>query len=200
VRSADLMSRIGEMYEKHPVYPINFTFDESHKSTLKKLKVFSFIRRVQTIVLDGVVIEAKISTDILNGASQWNIEMYDPNICTWNQPTSLRELLHSDTVTAVETLRLHKATAQLVVELSWSVSQGDMNWTATRTSCLHAVLREGISAQEILLHQKLRHIQTFNLIESDRSVLVNVSVLNNLKNLQSIDLSVTNVVDLSALA
>ncbi len=68
MRSANLMSRIGEMYEN--VYPITFTFDESDVPKLKKLKVFSFIRRVQTVVLEGVVIEAKISIDVLNGASQ----------------------------------------------------------------------------------------------------------------------------------
>jgi Leucine-rich repeat (LRR) protein len=77
------------------------------------------------------------------------------------------------------------------------VTGGDLNWTATKTFRPTVLQREGISAEEIFLNPKLRNIQTLNLIEFDRSVLVDILVLANL---ESLILSSTNVVDVSALA
>jgi hypothetical protein len=68
-----------------------------------------------------------------------------------------------------------------------------MNWTATKTSRLEAVPRVGISSKEILLNQKLRNLQTLTLNELDRSVMDDVSVLAQLSQLESLNLSKTNV-------
>ena len=74
-----------------------------------------------------------------------------------------------------------------------------MHWTATKTTSIQYVKRGQISAEEILLNQKWRNIQTLTLEELDRSVLVSDSVLAKLEHLESLDLSYTNIVDVSAL-
>ena len=75
------------------------------------------------------------------------------------------EVVKSPTVTAVTSLSeqsdFDHLTVDLVIELSWSVTEGDMSWTVTKTS--HAdkfdrFLGE-ISAEEgILVKEKLRNI------------------------------------------
>jgi Leucine-rich repeat (LRR) protein len=143
-----------------------------------------------------MVIEAKHSgpTGESIRSTEWHYGMADPNVWAWKQPTSLRGILQSDTVTTVKNLHLYEGTAYLVVELSWFVSGGDINWTTTKTTCQLYAQTEGVSTEEILLNPKLRNIQTLKLSEFDRSVLA------NLENLESLDLSYTNVVDVSSLA
>jgi hypothetical protein len=145
-----------------------------------------------------MVIEAKHSetTGGPSGSTEWHYGMADPNVWAWEQPTSLSGILQSTRVTAVKSLLLAEL-AGLVVELSWFVSGGDVNWTTTKTSRLLSVKREGVSAEEIPLNQKLRNIQTLRLMDCDRSLLVNFSILAKL---ESLNLSHTNVVDVSAMA
>ncbi len=198
MRCADWISQVKEIYKNDPMYLLTLTFHQADLPSLKKLDVFSFISRVQTVVFEGaerLVIEATHSGT--SGSTAWLDGMSDPNVWTWNQPTSVRDVLLSDTVTAVNSLKLKEETADLVIDLSWSITGGDMNWTVTKTTRLESVQREGISAEEIFLNQKLRNIQT---LKFDRSVLVNLSALAILTNLESLDLSLTNVVDVSALA
>jgi hypothetical protein len=204
VRSVNLINKINEIYGNSRIYPITLTFYQKDVLLLKELDVLSFIRRAQTVVFEGaerMVIEAKHSgtTCESSGSTEWHYGMADPNVWTWEQPTSLREILNSDTVTAVRRLDLEeeRETAELVVELSWIVFGGDINWTTTKTSGLLSAQRGDVSAEEILLNPKLRNIQTLKLMECDRAVLVNVSTLANL---ESLDLSWTDVVDVSALA
>jgi hypothetical protein len=181
--------------------------DDVPSHILPRLDIFNFIRRVQSVLFDTGYFQWLGSADVCNGASIWSMEMYDPKaaVWAWNQPHFLFEVLESHTVTAVKSLCFSTFapfydTADLVVELAWSVTAGDMNWTATKTCPVHDVQLEGISAEEILLNQKLRFIQALKLTEFDRSVLANVFVLAHLKNLESLSLFDTNVVDVSALA
>jgi hypothetical protein len=205
VRSADLIKKIEEKYGNRQIYPVTLTFHQDDVPSLLELEVFRFIRRVQTVVLEGeepMVIEAKHSE---SGTSepQWGLYiygMYHPNFLAWNQPSSLRDVLQSHPVKEVKTLELWEETADLVIELSGSVSAGDMSWTVTKTSRLHKVQRAGISAEEILMNHKLTNIQTLTLTEFDRSVLLDVSVLAQLENLESLNLTLTDFVDISALA
>jgi hypothetical protein len=203
VRSVNLQNKINEMYGNSPIFPITLTFHQHDAPSLKELDLLSLIRRVGTVVFEGderTVVEASHSeigaSTVLNGANQWDIEMYN----AWERPSSLRGILSSETVTAVKSLNLQEEIAFLVIELSWFVTEGDMNWTVMKTCRLHAIQREGIAAEEILIDEKLRNIDRLTLIEFDRSVLVNVSVLANLKNLNYLDLSLTEIVDVSALA
>jgi Leucine-rich repeat (LRR) protein len=183
---------------------MTLTFHQDDVPSLKELDVLSFIRRVKTVVFEGderMVIEAKHSgtTGESSGSSQWHYGMADPNVWAWEQPTSLREIFNSDTVTAVKSLHLSERTAFVVFELSWYVFGGDKNWTTTKTSGLLSVQRGDVSAEEILLNPKLRNIQTLKLSECDRSVLVNVSTLANLESL-NLRLTNTSVVDVSGLS
>jgi hypothetical protein len=203
VRSGELIRKIKKMYGNVSIYPITLTFSQADVPLLKQLDVFSFIRRVQTVVIEGaerMVIEAGNLDTADVRTTQWDIRMYDPKFWVWSQPPSLRGILQSETVTAVKTLRLHPEIAHLFVGLSWSVTAGDINWTFTKTSRLHTVKRGGISVKDVLLNRKLRYIQSLTLIDFDSSVLVNDSVLANLENLESLILPSTHAVDLSALA
>jgi Leucine-rich repeat (LRR) protein len=125
--------------------------------------------------------------------------MYDPNFWTWTQPHSLMETLESDRVTAVKSIELREDFSFLVIELSRSATEGDKNWRATKTSSLHGVKREGISAQDIFLNPKMRSLQTLTLSEFDRSVIDDVSVLAKLTTLKSLNLSKTKIENISAL-
>jgi hypothetical protein len=82
--------------------------------------------------------------------------MAEPNVWSWEQPTSLSEILQSTRVTAVKSLDLKEGDAELVIELPWFVFGVDVNWTATKTFSARSVEREGVSAEEILLNEKLR--------------------------------------------
>ncbi len=199
---SSLIAEVETHFSDVPIYPITLTFNQDDVPSLKELDVVSFIRRVQTVVFEGsqrMVISASHSETTI-GSSEWHYGMSDPNVWVWEQPTSLSGILSSETITAVNTLDLKENSADLVMELSWFVSGGDINWTTMKKSRVRSVKREGVYAEEILLNQKLRNIQTLKLSEFDRSVLVNVSVLANLENLESLDLCQTKVVDISALA
>jgi hypothetical protein len=205
INSPTLRAKIEEHFLNVSIYPLSLTFHQDDVPSLKGLGVLNFITRVHTVVFEGteqLVIEANPSElgalDLLNGAIQWDIGMYEPNFWAWILPTSFKGILESETVT-VRSLNLEQEIAELVIELSRFVTDGDINWTVKKTSPVKHVPRDGLSAEEILTHQKLRIIQTLRLPEFDRSVLVNVSVLANLESLQSLDLSFTNVVDVSAL-
>jgi hypothetical protein len=115
--------------------------------------------------------------------------MYDPNAAfwTWNQPQSIEELLASETVISVKTLSVRADTAFLTMELSWSVTGGNMKWTGTKPSRVQAVWGEGISSREINGFNKLRDLHT--LIVEDLEQVIDVSVLAKLTNLKSLSLS-----------
>ena len=53
VRSADLIKKIHDMYTNSKIYPITLTFHQDDLPLLRNLDVFSFIRRVQTVVFEG---------------------------------------------------------------------------------------------------------------------------------------------------
>jgi Leucine-rich repeat (LRR) protein len=208
ISSATLRAEVEEHYAKNSlsIYPIALTLHEDDVPLLENLDVFSFISRVQTVVFEGeeqIVIEAKETADVINEVTQRGIGMYDPNAAcwTWNQPNSLMEVLDSDAVTAVKSLDLNSGYARFEIELSWTVREGNIKWTGTKTyPCLQFVKRDGIACEEILLNQKLRNLQALRLTIFDLSVLVNVSVLSILENLESLNLSWTRIVDVSALA
>ena len=199
-RSPDLRGRIIVKYGNLSIYPITLTFHQDDLPSLKELDVFSFINRIQTVVIKGTEIERLViqAKDSESGAAvvpnkdiQWDIGMYDRNAPSWawSQPIALMDVLHSDTVTAVKKLYLAENYANVVIELTWSVSAGDMHWTVTKTSRLEHAERRGISYQDILLNEKVSNLQTLLLTEFDRAVLDDVSVLAQLTNLESVNLS-----------
>jgi hypothetical protein len=130
--------------------------------------------------------------------------MYDPKLIVKTELNRLKsmgisEIFRCAGVTAVKSIDLDRGAADLVVELSGLFKErGDINRTSTKTLRLDAVLLQrgslfSISAGQILLNPKVRHIQSLKLSECHRSVLVNPSVMANLKNLESLDLSDTQV-------
>jgi Leucine-rich repeat (LRR) protein len=202
--SADLRRKVVDKYANLSIYPITLTFHPDDVSS--NLDVFNFIRRVQTVIFEGhtmeqFVIEAKESEDTVHDDTQWSIGMYDPNAAfwAWKQPISVMEVLESDTVTAVNSIHLRAMGADLVIELSGSVTEGDLNWTATRNYKLKGLLRAGLTSKEILLNRKLRNLQNVVLTEN-RSVLDEISVLAQLEKLESLELYATEVADLSSVA
>jgi hypothetical protein len=74
-----------------------------------------------------------------SGSTEWHYGMADPNVWAWEQPSSLRGILQSDTVTAAKSLHLNEDSAFVVIELSWFVSGGDVNWSTTKNSSLRSV-------------------------------------------------------------
>ncbi len=133
VRSADLIKKIGEMYKNNKIYPIALTFHQDDLPLLRQLDVFSFIRRVQTVVFEGderMVIDAKYES---RGLTQWHDGNYDSDVWAWKQPASLMEVLRSHIVTAVKHVKFDHLTVDLVIELSWFVTEGDLSWTVTKT-------------------------------------------------------------------
>ena len=166
---SSLIAEVEELFSDVSIYPINLTFHQDDVPSIRQLDVLSFVRRVQTVVFEGnkrMVIKPNHSetTGESSGSTEWHYGMADPNVWAWEQPTSLSGILQSTRVTAVKSLLLAEL-AGLVVELSWFVSGGDINWTTTKTFRLLSVKREGFSAEEILLNQKLRNIQTLKLTE-----------------------------------
>jgi hypothetical protein len=202
VYSPALRTLIDERFSTLSIYPLSLYFHQDDVPSLKKLDVFSFISRVQTVVIEGaerLVIEAQLSES--GTASQWGRNwggMYDPNFWAWNQLIPVMDVLESVRVTAVKSLELHEYCSFVVIELSWSVTNGNMNWTATKTPRLLAVTRNGISGKQILLNHKLRNIQTLTLTEFDRSVLID-SVFAHLPKLESLNLGNTKVENISFL-
>jgi hypothetical protein len=86
VRSADLIKKINDMYKNSKIYPLTLTFHQDDLPLLRQLEVFSFIRRVQTVVFEGaerMVIGAKHES---SGSTQWHDGIYDPNVWAWEQP------------------------------------------------------------------------------------------------------------------
>jgi hypothetical protein len=205
LRDVDLRKKIEKKYGDLLIFPLTLTFQQDDMAVLKRSDVFSFIRRVQTVVFEGtqrLVIEAKHSAaDVLHG---WDIERYDPK--SWasihsllNHPISVQEVLELATVTGVKKLDLFTNVAALGIELSLPFTEGNMNWTVTTSACLSLskFLREDNTVKQILLNDKLRNLQTLRLVsELHRSVLDEVSVLANLTKLH---VSGMKVVDCSAL-
>jgi hypothetical protein len=162
---------------KHPESDVEI-YDNELSNILRRLHL-NLIQRVHTLVFETGYF------NWLGTSRSWSIEMYDPNSWALKQPQSLMEVLESDTVTAVKSLHLQTDTASLVVELSWSFTEGDVNWTATKTLGLHSVQREGVSTEEILLDQKLRNLESLNLSHTN---VIEVSALVNLTNLKFLEM------------
>jgi hypothetical protein len=196
-----LRAEIEEHFSNLSIYPITLTFHQDDVPSLKRLDVFSFIRRVQTVVFEGpelMVIEAKNleTADVLNEATKWDIGIYEPNYWAWNPPRFLMEVLELDMVTSVKSIDLHPGTVDLVIELSWSVVEGHMNWTVKKTVCLKDIRRGAITSENVSALMKTLSLESLNL--SGTSV-GNVSALAALSELKFLDLSGTNVVDVSTL-
>jgi hypothetical protein len=196
--SPTLRAEVEEHFSDYTVYPITLNLHVDDLRSLHELEghVFEFFSRVRTVVIEGadrLVIEARDSVfgvDVPNEL-QWGMAMYDHNNWGWIQPTSVMDVLQSQEVTAVKSLDLQRGTAELIVDLSWSVTQGHIKWTATKTSRLEPVARGGILSIEILLHRKLVHLHTLRLTLFDRSVLNRVAVFENLPNIRALYVSDT---------
>ena len=97
VRSADMIRRIVEKYGNLSIYPITLTFHPNDLPLLESLDVFTFIRRVQTVVFEGdqidrLVIEAKhLALGAEDGTveSEWHDGIYNTNYWAWIQPMFL---------------------------------------------------------------------------------------------------------------
>jgi Leucine-rich repeat (LRR) protein len=202
VSSPDLIGNLEILLNIDPfmtdiyIYPITLNFHEGDVEWLQGLDVFNFISRVKTVVFDGLepmAIQAEkseVSADAPDGETEWDMAMYDPDYWTWRHPESLMEVLDLEEVTAVKSLDLRPKDAVLVIKRSWSLSEGGVKWTTTKTSPLKSVGRFYTPAQDILLHPKLKNIQTLKLKElPDVSVLFSGEVLQNLKSLNDLDLS-----------
>jgi hypothetical protein len=206
VRHGDLRKKIEVKYGT-PTIPITLTFHQDDVALLQRVDVFSFIRRVQTAVFEGpqrFVIEAKHSgADVLNEGTPWHIGKYHPDAWRWLQRIfDVNDFLQSDTVVAVKSIDFSQmATAELVVYLSWSVTEGNMNWTATKTYYVSTVELRTVSAGDILLNPKLSNLQTLALhCDIHRSVIDDVSVLAKLTNLKELILRGTQIVNITSLA
>ncbi len=189
VRYANLRKIVEEKYKNLSIYPVTLTFHQDDVPLLQTKEVFSFIRRVHIVVFDQterLIIEA-VHLDVPHGDNQRSIEMYNPNsaIWTWKQP-EIMELLDSEIVTAVKSLSLRDNKPLLSIEQSWSVTEGDMKWTGTKTSHLQAVQGEGISSSAIIGHNKMRSLRTLTVDN-----LVEFSVLTSLTKLESLFLQLT---------
>jgi hypothetical protein len=157
IYSPSLRAKIEERFSHLSIYPITLTFQQDDVPLLNRLDVFSFISRVQTVVFEGddrLVIEAKKSeseTREERNGNIWSLIMYDPRFWVWDEPDSLMNVLHSDSVAVVKSIELGTERANLVIELLRSVTKGDINWTTTKTTCLHDVWLEGNTVKELFL-------------------------------------------------
>jgi hypothetical protein len=181
--------QIEENYDS-PIFPITLTFHHDDVSLFQSVEVSNFIRRVQTVVLDGaehMVIQAKYlkSERPYVPSSKWGIGLYDRNSDLWYwNPQSVKSI----------DLPGSSEIADVVIEKSLSVTEGDIKWTATKTSREKRKFRRKMFCQIIML-DIFKNIETLRLKE-----LVDVSALAHLKNLKFLDLSGMSVADVSALA
>jgi len=179
------------------IYPIILNFHEDDVPLFENEEIVDFVKRAKTVVVEGRVRKSfLLKNELIFGfkftelqperlvieavkhseaETQWSKTIYDVSD---KQPESLEALLQSPTVTAVTSLFLRREEADVVIERTHSVTDGDLNWTITRTSDLRNVPVLRYSPPVILIDNEFVDLYTLKRKKNKKPRVKQTGVLD----------------------